>query len=396
VTNPESYTRVDSFTLNNPVKEDAEFEGWTGTGLSSATQTVTVAEGSKGERFYTASFKKEAEPVPIKNVVGKDLTYNGKQQAGVPEAAGYSVVNGSNTEAGNYTATVTPREGYCWEDGTTGAKEVKYTIRKAKLTAVYPGETIQWYAKPKLKVKVTGFAGPDNASNAKGYKAPVIKQPKTAPHKSYTLKPSGGKAKNYTFIYKKGTLTVKCKGILLMEAKAKGKNVALSWNKVSGATSFVVYGSPCGAKFKSIKTISSGDTLNYTVRGLKGKACKFQVVAYRTVNGKKTKLAASECVHILVNKADKKRANTETVKLNKKSLTIKKGKSSKVKVTMTCEKGKKLFWKNHCVKTRYYSSDVHIAKVSKSGKITGVQKGKCKVYAVAANGMKAAVTVTVK
>ena len=396
VTNPADYTRVDSFILNNPSLEGKDFTGWTGTGLSSPTKTVKIREGSTGPRFYAALYKGEAEPIPIKKVVVENPTYNGNKQAGVPDAAGYTVKNGANTNAGTYTATVTPREGYCWEDGSTGPRSFKYTIKKAKLTASYPGETIQWYAKPKLKVSVTGFVGSDNAANAKGYKAPVIKAPKTAPHRSYTLQPSGGKADNYTFTYRKGTLTVKCKDILLLQAKAKGKKVYLSWNKVAGATSFKIYGSLCGKDAKYMKTINSGKTLKYTVKGLKNKKYKYKVVAYRVVNGKKTKLAVSEFAHTIVNNSDKKYANAKTIELNKKQLTIKAGKSSKVKAKLTCAKGKKLFWKKHCAKARFYSSDVHIAKVSKKGRITGVKKGKCKVYAVAPNGLKTFVTVTVR
>ena len=393
-TNPETYSRVDSFTLYNPSREGDVFEGWTGTDLSSATETVTIEEGSTGARSYTATYR--GNLTPIDEVIVKNPTYNGTEQAGVPESEGYSVENGANTNAGTYTAIVTPKDGYCWEDGSTGPREVKYTIAKAKLTASYPGETIEWYEKPKLEVQVSGFVGSDNASNAKGYKTPVIQGPNTAPHQSYTLAPSGGEADNYTFIYKEGTLTVKCNDILLVEAKAKGKSVKLSWNKVSGATSFEIYSGLCGRDLKYMKTINSGNTLKYTVKGLKNKTYKFYVVAYREVNGEKIKLATSECAHTIVNKSDKKRANASKIKLNKKTLTIKTGKSSKVKATVTCAKGKQLLWKTHCDKIRYYSSDVHIAKVSKKGKITGVMKGKCKVYAVAPNGIKTFVTVTIK
>lgn len=58
--NKTSYTVEDeSFTLVNPTKEGYLFAGWTGTGLSRATTTVTVAKGSTGARAYTATWKTE-------------------------------------------------------------------------------------------------------------------------------------------------------------------------------------------------------------------------------------------------------------------------------------------------------------------------------------------------
>ena len=55
--NPTSYTIESSaITLNNPTKTGYTFAGWTGTGLVSATTTVTIAAGSTGNRSYTATW----------------------------------------------------------------------------------------------------------------------------------------------------------------------------------------------------------------------------------------------------------------------------------------------------------------------------------------------------
>ena len=56
--NPTTYTvESNTITLNNPTKEGYNFTGWTGTGLSSATTTVTIPKGSTGDRTYTANWK---------------------------------------------------------------------------------------------------------------------------------------------------------------------------------------------------------------------------------------------------------------------------------------------------------------------------------------------------
>lgn len=55
--NPSSYTIESSaITLNNPTKTGHTFAGWTGTGLASATTTVTIPAGSTGNRSYAATW----------------------------------------------------------------------------------------------------------------------------------------------------------------------------------------------------------------------------------------------------------------------------------------------------------------------------------------------------
>ena len=63
------------------------------------------------------------------------LTYNGSEQS--PQWSNYNSdqleIGGitSATKAGSYTATFTPKNGYCWDDGTTTAKNVTWSIAKA-------------------------------------------------------------------------------------------------------------------------------------------------------------------------------------------------------------------------------------------------------------------------
>ena len=56
--NPASYTiESEAITIVNPTKEGYTFIGWTGTGLTEATTTVTIPKGSTGNRTYTANWK---------------------------------------------------------------------------------------------------------------------------------------------------------------------------------------------------------------------------------------------------------------------------------------------------------------------------------------------------
>ena len=60
------------------------------------------------------------------------------------------------------------------------------------------------------------------------------------------------------------------------------------------------------------------------------------------------------------------------------------------------KKNKKLMPKKHVPTVRYLSSNKKVATVSKGGKIKGVKKGTCYVYAYAHNGVFKKVKVTVK
>lgn len=63
--NPDSYNvKTPSFTLENPTRIGYIFAGWTGTDLSEPTMTVTIAQGSTGDRAYTATWMEESKPKP--------------------------------------------------------------------------------------------------------------------------------------------------------------------------------------------------------------------------------------------------------------------------------------------------------------------------------------------
>lgn len=55
--NPETYTvESEGITLNIPTRTGYTFAGWTGTDLSAASTSVTIAQGSTGDRAYTATW----------------------------------------------------------------------------------------------------------------------------------------------------------------------------------------------------------------------------------------------------------------------------------------------------------------------------------------------------
>lgn len=94
-----------------------------------AVQVITVERGT----------------ISVPTVSGS-LTYNGQAQS--PTLTGYDadkmVLSGdtSGTNAGSYTAVVTPTEQYKWADGSTEAKDIQWSIDKATPSITFDPESV--------------------------------------------------------------------------------------------------------------------------------------------------------------------------------------------------------------------------------------------------------------
>ena len=94
-----------------------------------AVQAITVERGT----------------ISVPTVSGS-LTYNGQAQS--PILTGYDsdkmVLSGdtSGTNAGSYTAVVTPTEQYKWADGSTEAKDIQWSIAKATPSITFDPESV--------------------------------------------------------------------------------------------------------------------------------------------------------------------------------------------------------------------------------------------------------------
>lgn len=174
--------------------------------------------------------------------------------------------------------------------------------------------------------------------------------------------------------------------------KLKKNSVTVKWNKVKNADGYIVYGAKCGAKskYKVLKVVSR-KTTSYTHKKLKkGTYYKYNIVAFKYVNGVKVTLAASKKIHATT--LGGKYGVAKAVKLNKSKVKIKKGKTFKIKAS-EIKKDKKI--KRHRA-ICYESSNTKIATVNSKGKIKAKKKGKCTIYVYAQNGVYKTVKVTVK
>ena len=71
------------------------------------------------------------------------LVYNGSELTGVAAGTGYTLTGNTAVDAGNHTAVATLVEGYKWADGTTGNKEISWSIAKA---------TNEWTTEPSISL----------------------------------------------------------------------------------------------------------------------------------------------------------------------------------------------------------------------------------------------------
>ena len=198
------------------------------------------------------------------------------------------------------------------------------------------------------------------------------------------------------------------KGMAFGKLRLKMKKVAktsitLGWSKPSGTKQIVIYGNKCGTATKYIKLATVTGT-SYKVAKVSGKKVK-KGTFYKFVNVALDKngnvVSTSKTIHVATTggKVTNHKALTVKAKVSGKykkvsKISVKKGKKKTLKVKGV-KASKKLATKKH-VPVRYESANTKIAKVSSKGVITGVKKGKCKVYAIAQSGACKAITVTVK
>lgn len=182
-------------------------------------------------------------------------------------------------------------------------------------------------------------------------------------------------------------------GLLKAQTTKITKNsVTVKWNKVKNADGYIVYGAKCGAKSKyKVLKVVSGKTTSYTQKKLKkGTYYKYNIVAFKNINGAKVTTAVSKKIHATT--LGGKYGVAKAVKVNKTKATIKKGKTFKIKAS-EIKKDKTI--KRHRA-VCYESSNTAVATVDAKGKVKGVKKGKCTIYVYAQNGVYKTVKITVK
>ena len=180
---------------------------------------------------------------------------------------------------------------------------------------------------------------------------------------------------------------------------SKKTGTKITFNKVSGADGYYVYGNRCNTdkvyKFKMLATLKGDDnTVFVHKKTAKNTFYKYYIKAYKVVDGRRVTVSRSEEIHFVTDVKGYKYGNPTKVALSSKKCTLNKGKIFNLKNRVKVYSSKKVLL--HTDKVRYVSSDSRVAKVNSKGRITAEKAGRCNIYAIAQNGRAAKITVTVK
>ncbi len=181
-------------------------------------------------------------------------------------------------------------------------------------------------------------------------------------------------------------------GFGLLQAKGtatSSKSVRVSWKHVPGAYRYVVYGNKCGRAnhYKKIEELTGTGFVQKKLK--KGTYYKYLVVA---VDGSDRVVALSKTIHVATKGG--KVGNPKKVNVNKSTVTLKKGKTTKIKAKVAAQSSSMKVKKHRAI--AYESSNANIATVTKKGVIKAKAKGTCFVYAYAQNGVCKKIRVRVK
>ncbi|NTV78955.1 MAG: hypothetical protein HGA25_07465, partial [Clostridiales bacterium] len=179
-----------------------------------------------------------------------------------------------------------------------------------------------------------------------------------------------------------------------LTSKASETSQKLTYNKVSGADGYIIYGSPCGINIKMAKLADvSNKITTYDHVGLKNATFyKYYVQAYKLVSGKKVVIATSKIIHSIT--TSDTYSNPTKVVSDISVIAMKAGASKQLTCNIVLPDGK--ITENHISEIRYETTNKKIATVSESGSIKAMSKGTCYIYAYAQNGVYTKIKVTVK
>lgn len=134
--NTTSYTvETPTFTLRNPRKTGYDFAGWTGTDITEPTMTVTIAQGSTGEREYRALWSENGTIVDPPEPPGPSGGSGGGSASNTTvkvDEKGNRIETTENLRTGKVTVTTTAPDGTVTTVVTTADGKQKATATLSK------------------------------------------------------------------------------------------------------------------------------------------------------------------------------------------------------------------------------------------------------------------------
>lgn len=182
----------------------------------------------------------------------------------------------------------------------------------------------------------------------------------------------------------------------LRMTRSDQNEIRLTWNYMSDATGYELYGARCNTGSRRYKVALITDLEDpamtaWMCLGLKENTYyKFVVRAYQKKNGIKTYLARSVCTHVPT--AGDKYGTIQAVRVSDEKVKMAVGGSHTIKATAGTDDRKLL---RH-IGMRYESTAPDVVTVDGNGKLHAVKKGSADIYVYAPNGLYTMVSVNVR
>ena len=353
---------------------------------------------------------KEKQATYTKEPVAKNINYSGKEEALVDagKADGGTILY--KLEDGDWSETIpTAKDAGEYhiaykikaDDNYSDSDEKTLTARIGKVDSIITeepyGSSLTFNGKAQSLVVAGKVQGGKflYSLDDKNYSETIPSATKIGAYKVY-WKVAADSNHNDCITKKAIKVSIRAGGVPLYNLKPKGKKIKVSWYAADSAKGYDVYYAKCGTKLKFFKSVGTTKR-KVTIKGLKKKKCyKIKIKAWIMDGGKKEYIKSYPLVHTYAMTNTKRYTVPKKVVVENTNAVVNKGETFQIKAKVIKKnKKKKLMPSKHSPKIRYLSTNPDVAVVNKKGLITTLTKGKCIVYAFAANGKYRAVNVMV-
>ena len=389
--------------------------GGRGSGSSGSGNARFVAEKKIGtEGIGTVTYDGKAqEPKFVVKCVFNDSNGVASNTVLTVPASEYKVTYSNNVDVGKATVKVTdvPGGNFIVDFNT------EFTIARRKATVTANDQRVKTIDGVKTGVKAVKMKGLAKGHTLESVKLDVdiktgAKKGEIIPVRAKIVDAKGNDVtKNYSISYKAGQLTVtdpepdpdplpeKPDFTLLAQMKTCGDQaLRIAWTRVPGAKGYEVTFVKEDCSFSKAKVFSFYNSNSCKFTDLKkNTAYKAYVWAWKLEGNKRVYIGKkSPVVCAFTGDVRKHKTNAGSVRVNASRLSLKVGGKATIRAAVSgVRAGKDVMRWEHAL-LRWYSDNANVATVNAKGEVKAVAAGECTVYALAANGVRAAVKVKVK
>ena len=187
-------------------------------------------------------------------------------------------------------------------------------------------------------------------------------------------------------------------GMIIPTVQASGATTLnIRWTKMENVDGYDVFMTRCGDDaYSLLATVTGEQSRSVQASQLeKHKNYKFYVQAWVMNGSEKSYVSKSLSVHSMTGDTYGRRTNAKKVEVTKTAYTMDVGRVDMIHANVVGVNPNKLVV-DHGGLLRYVTDDSRVAIVNRSGRITAVGKGRCKIYVLASNGVYAKVRVVVE